>query len=287
MPRAGLWIFVYTFLTFVTNAYFMADTVDYVAAVDKYDQGINYVFWDFRHLFWRPLGWVVLHLVNPFLSAAARSEPRIVVIYIFLVLNWIAGLFSLFLFRALLRRFCAQWTIEFSSVTFVFSFAFLNYVHSGSSYIPGLMFLLLGLYFLSRGVDPGTSNSLQYWGPLSLAISVCLWFPYAFAVPGALVLPLFSPDRNLQRWPLVLRNTAICVLAGIVAYEPYWPIRESTLLLELFSGSAKVRLALLECAASTAPSSASLIRLSTWAGTACCSSAFCCMTLTTQCRSHN
>ena len=218
MPRAGLWIFVYTFLTFVTNAYFMADTVDYVAAVYKYDQGINYVFWDFRHLFWRPLGWVVLHLVNPFLSAAARSEPRIVVIYIFLVLNWIAGLFSLFLFRALLRRFCAQWTIEFSSVTFVFSFAFLNYVHSGSSYIPGLMFLLLGLYFLSRGVDPGTSNSLQYWGPLSLAISVCLWFPYAFAVPGALVLPLFSPDRNLQRWPLVLRNTAICVLAGIVAY---------------------------------------------------------------------
>jgi len=218
MPSAGVWILLYAVLTCVTGAYFMADTVDYVAAVYQYDHGINFVFWDFRHLFWRPLGWVLLHLVNPFLSAGARSEPRMTVIYIFLMLNWIAGLFSLFLLRALLRRFCTRWTVEFSSVMFLFSFAFLNYVHSGSSYIPGLMFLLLGLYFLSRCVEPENSNSFQYWGPLSLAISVCLWFPYAFAVPGALVLPLFSPDRNLQRWPLVLRTSTICVLAGMVAY---------------------------------------------------------------------
>lgn len=148
-----------------------------------------------------------------------RNEPRITVIYIFLALNWVAGLFSVFLLRAFLRRFCSHsWAIEFSTVAFVFSLAFLNYIHAGSSYIPGLMFLSLGLYLVTRSAEPGASKYLQYWAPLSLAISVCLWFPYAFAVPGALALPFFYPDRTAQRWPLVLRMTTICVVVGVCAY---------------------------------------------------------------------
>jgi len=217
--RALGWTAAYVVLTWSTGAYFMADTVDYVSAVSLHDRGINYVFWDFRHLFWRPLGWVFLHFLSPWLSPAMRSDPRIPVIYIFLALNWAAGLLSVFLLRAFLRRFCSRpWAIEFSTVAFVFSLAFLNYVHSGSSYIPGLMFLLLGLYLGTRSAEPGASKYLEYGAPLSLAISVCLWFPYAFAVPGALALPLFYPDRSGQRWPLVLRMTTICMLIGVAAY---------------------------------------------------------------------
>jgi hypothetical protein len=204
----------------------MADTVDYVSAAYRHnpalllDQGVNHLdyFWDFRHLLWRPLGWGLLHLVNP-LSPAAKNEPRIAVIYIFLVLNWVAGLFSLFLLRAVLRRFCSQsWAIEFSTVAFISSLGFINYLHSGSSYIPGLMFLLLGLYLVARSVEPGASKYVKYGAPLSLAISVCLWFPYAFAVPGALALPLFYPDRANRRWPVVWRTTIICLLIGVSAY---------------------------------------------------------------------
>jgi len=205
----------------------MADTVDYVSAAYRhnpallFDQGGNYLdyFWDFRHLLWRPLGWGLLHLLNSWFSPVARNEPRITVIYIFLTLNWVAGLFSLFLLRAVLRRFCSQsWAIEFSTVAFMFSLAFLNYIHSGSSYIPGLTFLLLGLYLVARSAEPGASKYLKYGAPLSLAISVCLWFPYAFAVPGALALPLLYPDRSSRRWPLVWRTTIICLLIGVSAY---------------------------------------------------------------------
>jgi hypothetical protein len=221
------WILAYVLVASFTGAFFMADTVDYVAAAYRHnpallpDQGVNYLdyFWDFRHLLWRPLGWGLLHLLNPWLSPAARSEPRVTAIYIFLILNWVAGLFSLFLLRAVLRRFCSQWwAIEFSTVAFISSLGFLNYLHSGSPYIPGLTFLLLGLNLLAGSVEPGASKYLKYGAPLSLAISVCLWFPYAFAVPGALALPLFYPDRIDRRWPLVWRTTIICLLIGVSAY---------------------------------------------------------------------
>jgi len=218
ISRALGWAVAYAILAWCTAASFMADTVDYVTAVYLHDQGVNYVFWDFRHLFWRPLGWVLLHLVNPLLSAPARDQPRITVIYIFLTLNWLAGLASLFLLRALLRRFCSQaWAIAFTTVAFLFSLAFLNFLHAGSSYIPGLMFLLLGLYLVARSVEPEASNYIAYGAPLALAVSVCLWFPYAFAVPGALLLPLFYPGTH-ARWPLVWRGTIICFLLGTFAY---------------------------------------------------------------------
>jgi len=197
----------------VDGAYFMADTVDYVSAVSLHDRGINYVFWDFRHLFWRPLGWVFLHFLSPWLSPAMRSDPRIPVIYIFLALNWAAGLLSVFLLRAFLRRFCfPAVAIEFSTVAFVFSLAFLNYVHSGSSYIPGLMFLLLGLYLGTRSAEPGASKYLEYGAPLSLAISVCLWFPMRSRSGRARCAVVLTRTAAAQRWPLVLRMTTICML---------------------------------------------------------------------------
>jgi hypothetical protein len=218
LSRVLGWAVSYAILTWFTAAYFMADTVDYVSSAYVHDQGINYVFWDFRHLLWRPLGWGLWHLLKPWLSVAS-AEPRITILYIFLTLNWLAGLFSLFLVRAILRRFCSQsWAIEFTTVAFVFSLAFLNFLHSGSSYIPGLMFLLWGLYLTARSVEAGASKFAKYGAPLALAISVCTWFPYAFAVPGALALPLFYPDHADRRWPAVWHATILCLLMGVSAY---------------------------------------------------------------------
>ncbi len=196
----------------------MADTVDYVSAVYLHDQGINYVFWDFRHLFWRPLGWVFLHLFGGFLSPITGDVPRIAVLYIFITINLVCGLVSLFLLRGLLRRFQnPEWTIECASVAFVFSYAFLNYIHGGTPYIPGLMFLLLGTDLMARSAESETLGYLPYGAALSLAVSVCMWFPYAFAVPGALTLPLFYAGRN-KKWRLVIHSAAICLCAGILAY---------------------------------------------------------------------
>ena len=90
--RRAAWTLIYVVLTWCTGAYFMADTIVYVGGVNRFDEGINYLFWDFRHLFWRPLGWVVFHLLHPLLPASATSDPRLTVTYIFLTINWLAGL---------------------------------------------------------------------------------------------------------------------------------------------------------------------------------------------------
>jgi len=218
------WIAAYAILAWLTRAYFMADTVDYVAAVYLHDRGVNYLFWDFRHLFWRPLGWTLLHLLGPWMSSFTGGEPRIAVLYIFLALDYLSGLASVFLLRDLLRRFqLPAWTIEFSSFAFVFSFAFLNFIHAGTSYIPGLMFLLLGICLIVhssevRSSEPGFSPYLQAAAALSLALSVCMWFPYVFAVPGALTLPLFYRNPRPRPWSDVLRSTVLCLVFGLVAY---------------------------------------------------------------------
>lgn len=212
------WTIAYAILTWFTRAYFMADTVDYVSAVYLHDQGINYVFWDFRHLLWRPLGWVFLHFFGGLLAPLSGGVPRITVLYIFITINLVCGLASLFLLRDLLRRFQNPgWTVEFASIAFASCYAFLNYVHAGTSYIPGLMFLLLGVDLMTRTAEADASYYSPCGAALMLALSVCLWFPYAFAVPGALALPLFYPARNRQ-WRLVVRSTVTCLAAGILAY---------------------------------------------------------------------
>lgn len=213
------WTLAYAATAWFTRAYFMADTVDYVSAVTLHDRGIDYVFWDFRHLSWRPLGWVFLHILNPVMPSTAHEEPRIGVLYIFIALNCIGGLLSVFLLRAFLRRFSVRaWAIECSAFAFLFSFAFLNYIHGGTPYIPGLMFTILGYYLVARSAEPDASWYWKYAAALSLALAVCLWFPYSFAVPGALALPFFFPNRGMQHWRTISVTTIACVLLGIFTY---------------------------------------------------------------------
>jgi hypothetical protein len=219
LPRLFGWIAAYTILALLTRAYFMADTVDYVSAVYLHDRGVNYLFWDFRHLFWRPLGWILLHLFGSWTSSFTGNEPRIAVLYIFMALDWLSGIISLFSLRFMLRRFqLPQWSIEISSLGFVVSFAFLNFIHAGTSYVPGLMFLLLGMCLIVRATEPGVPRYLHAAAALSLALSVCMWFPYAFAVPGALALPLFYRNPSPRPWSTVLRSTVLCLVFGVVAY---------------------------------------------------------------------
>ena len=51
------WIAIYTLVSQLTGAFFMADTVDYIADVYRHYSGVNNTLWEFGHLIWRPLGW--------------------------------------------------------------------------------------------------------------------------------------------------------------------------------------------------------------------------------------
>jgi hypothetical protein len=219
LKSAGAWSLAYALVSFCTGAYFMADTVDYVAAVQSYDHGNHGSLWEFGHLFWRPFGWILLHAIEPLTRLVTGIDPTIELTYVFLTVNWVAGLACVLLLRGLLRRFSISPAIaNLATLGMLFSNAFLNYIHSGSSYIPGLAFLLLGLYLLAADAQTLRSPLRPIWVAGALAFSVCLWFPYVFAVPGALATPLFRRSDNQSRWALTLRATLYCLVLGIAFY---------------------------------------------------------------------
>src|SRR5579864_7065909 len=210
-----IWVAIYILITSVTGAFFMADTVDYVSSVLRHEQGINFGFWDFRHLFWRPLGWVLFHYSKSLVNYADEADARAGVTHIFIALNWIAGLTSLLLLRPILRRFCTfEWAINFALLTFLFAQGFMNFLHAGSPYVFGLSLLITGMYFL-RADPVELSLPRVFAGAISLALSVCFWFPYFFAIPGALAVPLFISRSG---WRSTLKAAALCLCLGIIFY---------------------------------------------------------------------
>lgn len=214
-----LWTLAYIVVASFTGAFFMGDTVDYVASAYLHELGFNYEFWEFRHLLWRPLGWLLFHVMKPWIASSTEADARADITIIFLIVNWICGLVSLLLMYALLRRFSSRtWPVVVATLTFLFSLAFLNYIHSGCPYIPGLAFLLLGLYFLVRSGEEPYSVVAPFRSASALALSVCLWFPYVFAVPGVLLLPFFYSKFKHHRRRFVIKTTLICLFLGMAAY---------------------------------------------------------------------
>ena len=210
-----IWVAIYISITSVTGAFFMADTVDYVSSVLRHEQGFNFVFWDFRHLLWRPLGWVLFHCSKSVVSYADEVDARAGITHIFIALNWIAGLFSLLLLRQILRRFCdREWAVNFALLTFLFAQGFMNFLHGGSPYVFALGLLITGMYFLCAD-EAELSWPRIFAGALALALSVCFWFPYFFAIPGALAMPLFVSRAG---WRSALRAAVLCLCFGVAFY---------------------------------------------------------------------
>ena len=170
------WILAYVLVASFTGAFFMADTVDYVTSAYLHEFGTDWVFWDFRHLLWRPLGWLSFHVLKPWIASSSEADARKDITIIFLIVNCVCGLASLLIMRALLRRFSSRGlAVPIATLAFLFSLAFLNYIHSGCSYVPGLTFLLLGLYFIVRSGETAYSAAAPFQAALALALSVCLW----------------------------------------------------------------------------------------------------------------
>ena len=142
----------YVFATLLTDARFMADTSDYVDSIVAREGGSYYNFWEFGHLIWRPLGWLLWQAAEPVARLFdAGADTRAGVTWLLVALNWVAGLLCVLLFNALAARLLPRrlWIASVATVALVFSHGFLNNAQIGSSYIPGLAFVLAGLYFMT------------------------------------------------------------------------------------------------------------------------------------------
>lgn len=222
---------LYVSASLFTTAYFMADSGGYVVSILAYAGVDEYVvenptaadfraensFWDFGHLFWRPLGLLLFKIFRPLSSLVMGPDPALNVMFLLMTVNFVAGLVSTVLLYFLIDSLTNQrWLAVFVSACFIFSNGLLNFAHTGSSYIAALAFLIAGLYLLLK--DKGnlsTRNAIA--GGLACAVAVTMWFPFVLVVPATLLAPivLFDSTRGLKS--IIYAGAAFSV-AALIAY---------------------------------------------------------------------
>jgi hypothetical protein len=209
---------LYCALSAITRGVFQGDTPYYIGSILTYAGGRDLAFWDFGHLLWRPAVWALVHAIHPFLSS---TNAMFLASAAMAGINWMAGLGSVLLFASLVKRFASVGPTILATAALIMSQAFLNYIHSGTPYIPGLFFLLLGLNLAtSRSSRTDWANSLACG--LAFAAASLLWLPYIFALPASVLLPVITAGLNRERCLYVLRagvvaGTMSAVTYGIVA----------------------------------------------------------------------
>ena len=188
-----------------TGGHFHGDSIDYVADILRGDRA---AMWEFGHLLWRPLGWLVGQATVPLLTALFGTDAREGLILTLYAINWLSGLGCVLLLRALVGRLGPTgWSAALVTIAFLISHAFLNFAHTGSAYVPGLFCLLLGAVLSTR---PAASGWTALFAGIAFAGAVCLWFLYILALPAALLLPLILGDSDRRHVRVVLLTTLAC-----------------------------------------------------------------------------
>ena len=213
-------VLVYIVASFATKAYFMGDTRDYADSIAARAIGRDYYFWEFGHILWRPLGYVVFRICQPLTAYFVGADVLIQATLVLLVLSWLSGLVSVLLVHSFLSRVCRnRWVVHASIITFVFSLSFLNYFHSGTPYIPGLSLIVLAL-FLSNSVrhDEAVIVGRSVAAAFALAGAVLIWFPYVVVTPAVVLSPGFLFGFKKRR--LVLASQTL-MIAGALTIAVY------------------------------------------------------------------
>jgi hypothetical protein len=206
----------YVVLTAVTRAPFQGDTPNYIVSILDYCGGRDFFFWDFGHLLWRPGMSVLLYVTHRIVPGANVLS---LLSGLMVTVNWIAGLGCILLMGRIARKFVNAPLAVLAALTLAISQVFLNYVHTGTAYVPGFFFLLLALD-LGTSKPPRVSTSWRQASVFgaALALAVLLWLPYIFAFPVLLLLPLLlhGPVRKSIRY--TWQATMVCAVIGLGTY---------------------------------------------------------------------
>lgn len=203
LATPGPAVAVYLLAVLATDPHFMADTTRYA---EQLTTGSAERIWEFGHLLWRPLGWVLLQLFGPLTATFVGTSPQANAILALVGVSLFAGLVSVVALHGLLRRVSDNLlVVNLVVLAFIFTNGFLNYAQSGASYVAGLALLLVGVYLLNRGGQQRPPSPLEaILAGVSLAGAVGFWFLYVFALPAALASPLFLWGRARTSWRAVL-----------------------------------------------------------------------------------
>jgi len=186
----------YGILVLCTVADFAGDTRYYANDIIRFSEaswhGYPNPLWDFGHLYWRPLGWILFKWFTRFTAYSASGEEAFAATALLVAASIVSGLICTLLFYSLASRLLQTRWKALLIVAGMLSFSpFLDYVHAGTSYITCLIGLLAALCVILRAVDSGKPTwHSGFWAGACFAVSVLFWFPCIVMLPGVLATAL-------------------------------------------------------------------------------------------------
>jgi hypothetical protein len=186
----------YAFALLVTTPRYFGDTGGYVADILRFDKatfsGYPNPIWEFGHLYWRPIGWVLFKCFGGFTPFASGGPETLAVTTVLVSFTALCGMVCALLYYSLASSLLQQtWKALLVSAGALSFYGFFDYVHTGCVYATGLMGLLGSLWAVIRAIDRG-QPSWQYGllSGASFAFAVLVWFPYILVLPGILAAAL-------------------------------------------------------------------------------------------------
>lgn len=212
----------YILVTYITDSQFIGDTVYYARDIQMYlNGGDSGALWEFGHLLWRPTGLLLFRVCHNGLSYTVGDNVGAQIVASLAAINWVCGLISLLLFfDVLLKVVRYQWIAFLAASSLMMTNVFVTYIHSGTSYFPGLMCLLAGVRVLILETTPPAHEGSRVWmlAAIPLTLSVLFWFPYIFVLPAALAAPQLLNRRHNERWRQSCLVGCMCLGLGVLSY---------------------------------------------------------------------
>lgn len=183
-----------------TQPYFWADTLCYADDILKHEGGQFSLgadpLWEFGHLFWRPLGYLLHQFEGEHVAGRFTDVPHLRVSVLLVAastLSYVAGTVLAYLLS--LRVSASRWGAFWAALSFLFAHGILNYAQTGTAYVSGLTIQLLGLYILTRSRVSSRDYFIIIATCLCWAVSVCIWFPYIVSIPALLFFAFWWIDK--------------------------------------------------------------------------------------------
>lgn len=209
----------YILLLLLTRPSDYVDSLNYAKNVaDQYHQhlvGTNNPFFDFGHVLWKPLVYLVWRPLRGLLLTKFHGDDILAAASVEIALNITGGLLgAVFLFLLIARTTRSSISAGIATIGYLTANGVLFYAQNGMSYVPGIACQIVAIYLLQDSLSEGRFTfSRGVISGLFLGLSIVIWFPYVLAAGGIFCYALLSQDA--EDGPSVLRRAA--GLAGLVA----------------------------------------------------------------------
>lgn len=217
---AWLSVAMYAVIFWLTVPETIADAGVYAGEIQQHMAGAESRFWEAGHVLWRPVGYVLWTLFHPALSAWSDHNTFLEIVLLLIAANVLCGLVLTLLALSLARRLGLSMPAALAVVLGLLSVnAILNYLHSGTSYIPGLTAHFAGLWLILKAPESKKHDALYAGlGGAALALACLFWLPYVLSIPATLLAGWVLANDLKERGRLLGISVATAFVVGVVVY---------------------------------------------------------------------